>query len=651
MLHGTLRSHAVVGLAYVCVAVAFFWPLPLHLSTALPGPPESDTGIYVWNLWLFRHEILAHGGFPLFTSEILGGTSDAIPLTLHNYTTFANVVAFPLISVFGTVATFNILMIGSLPLAAFTMFLYARRRTGDAGSAFVAGLLFGFSPFMTARSVEHFSLVQAAPLPLFGLLMLRIFEHPRLRYAIAAGLVVAWAFLCDPYYAVYCLLIALFMVGYSVVAFEPRPQPARQVWISTLLTLTLVCVAGLIIGMILRGGTQTRVFGRPVGMRHLYTPMLIFSFLLACRVWIALRRRITLVQRFSSAHATALASAVAVCALTLAPVLVAMTSAAGRPWRGPKVFWRSSEAGIDAAAWLVPNPYNPWIGDLSAAWLAQRPYGIVENVASVPWVVIGTLALAAAVAGFRGTRGWWCFTGVFALLSLGPFVRIAGVNTYIPTPWTLLRYLPVIGAARMPTRMTVLVMLGLSMLTALAVRDLRRASGRPGFVLAGVTILLMLELVPAPRRLHSAAVPEIFRIIAADPRPVRVMHLPFGLRDGLSSNGVFSAAYQYYQTVHEKPLMGGYLSRLPPAAISSGRRDAVLKVLLRLSEGKESPVEAQVAAAVRGPELVRRVNLGYVVVDTRAASPALVEFASNALWLEQIATDGPFVLYRTRYNR
>ena len=36
----------------------------------------------------------------------------------------------------------------------------------------------------------------------------------------------------------------------------------------------------------------------------------------------------------------------------------------------------------------------------------------------------------------------------FGLLALGPFVHVAGVNTYLPTPWTLLRYVPLIGEAR-----------------------------------------------------------------------------------------------------------------------------------------------------------------------------------------------------------
>src|SRR4051794_2960679 len=91
-----VRRHVLAFLGYACVAVAFFWPLPLHLTTALPGPVSGDTGVYIWNLWVFRHTIVAHHQMPFFTTEILS-LSSALPLTLQNYTTLANVIAFPLL--------------------------------------------------------------------------------------------------------------------------------------------------------------------------------------------------------------------------------------------------------------------------------------------------------------------------------------------------------------------------------------------------------------------------------------------------------------------------------------------------------------------------------------------------------------------------
>lgn len=189
-----VRLHAAVLTGYVCVALAFSWPLPLFLGDMLLGPVGGDTGVYVWNLWVFRHEIVAHGNFPFLTLEVLPLTPP-VSLTLHNYTTAANLAAFFLLPVVGTVATFNILTVASPVLAAYMMFLLARRTCGDPGAAWVAGLAFGFCPFMNARATEHFSLLQAAPLPLFALLFKRLCARPALPLAAATGATVAWAFL------------------------------------------------------------------------------------------------------------------------------------------------------------------------------------------------------------------------------------------------------------------------------------------------------------------------------------------------------------------------------------------------------------------------------------------------------------------------
>jgi hypothetical protein len=210
------------------------------------------------------------------------------------------------------------------------------------------------------------------------------------------------------------------------------------------------------------------------------------------------------------------------------------------------------------------------------------------------------------------------------------------------------RYLPVLGAARMPTRLSILVLLGLSMLLAMAVQALRRQVRWPKTVTAAIGLLLVLELAPGSRPMYSAAVPAIHRTIAADPRPVRVTNLPFGLRDGLSSAGNTSAVYQYYQTAHEKPLVGGYVSRLPRGAVDRYRRFPVTSALMDLSEGRsltpERRVEVLQAAHARDRPI--RLRIGWVVVDTRAASPELEQFAVEALDLTYVERDGPWKLYR-----
>jgi len=645
VLRGAFGTHGVAVLGYCGVAMLFAWPLPLHLSESLLGSPAGDLGVYLWNLWVFRHEIMVHHQVPFFTLEILSLTQKT-PLVLQNYTTVANLLAFPFLSFASLVATFNVLTIASGVFSAYAMFVYARHRTGDAPAAWVGGLMFGFSPFMSARAGEHFSLIQAAPLAVFGYLMLRLSQNPTRRLSAIAGAVVAWAFLSDPYYAVYCLMILTFMIGYSVVDMDFHRAPSHRDWWMTLLDVLLICIAGLIVGIIVRGGGRVEWLGVRVSVTRLYTPVLVFTILATCRLWLLMKPRL----RWNVPPTIRLGLTIPgalVLALMLAPMVYPMASSFTALAASPTtVFWRNSAPGLDVASYLLPNPLHPWLADWSAGWVGGQPNGFAENVASIPWVAIATFVIAILFARYRPHKGWIAFTGLFAWLSLGPFMSIAGLATYVPTPWALIRYLPVLGAARMPTRLAVLTILGASMLLAMALQHLRAAPGRHRLVTACVGALLIFEMFPGPRVMYSAKIPDVYRIIAADARDVRVLNLPFGLRDGLSSAGNLSAEYQFQQTLHEKPLVGGYLSRLPRGEVERYRRMPAMAALLDLSEGKSLTTQETQLAIAAAQDQILELKIGWVVVDTSRSSPDLVAFASEAFGLRFVSRDQEWELYR-----
>ncbi len=642
-----VRPNAGALLGYVCVALVFAWPLLAHLGDALPGPIGGDTGVYVWNLWVFRHEIVEHGRFPFFTSEILALTQGT-PLTLHNYTSLANVMAFPLLPLIGTVATFNLLLIASGVISAFAAFVFLRRLSGDPTAAWIGGLLFGFSPYMTSRSMGHFSLVQAAALPAFALALDRVRERPTTGRAAVAGALVAVAFLCDPYYAVYCLMMAVYAAVWMAVTVERGAARAAPATVRLGIDFAIMCVGGLVLGIILRGGGRIEFFGIRVSMTHLYTPVLMLTVLVLLRAWIALRPRIGWMPAPLRPHLRTAAVAAATCVLVLSPVLTVMAAHMGeRQWIAPRTLWRSSPSGLDLLAFLVPNPTSAWLGWIASGWLTSEPGGFIENVAAIPWTATFAIAIAMLYAGFRAPRPWIIFTGGALLLALGPFIKVADLNTHIPTPWAWVRYLPVFGAARTPTRISILVMLGTAVLLTLAVSALRARSRRPWLPVAVVGCCLFLEIIPVPRTIHPVSIPTFYDRIAADKRPVRVLTLPFGLRDGTTSYGNFSASTQFYQTVHEKELLGGYLSRLPDAGVASYRRLHRLNVLMDLSAGRPVSAERLERANERVHLYPPALNVGYVIMQTDRVSTQLRTFAMAAFDLEFVAAEEGQELFRT----
>jgi hypothetical protein len=516
---------------------------------------------------------------------------------------------------------------------AYAMFLLARFLTRDTLAALLAGAAFGFCPFLITRAIEHLSLATAFALPLFLLLLLKALEARSFVYAAGAGAALAAAVLSDPYYAVFAVLMGLYVVAVSLVRVDrtatplgPRVARVRQG-----------------IDVALAGGAIWVAVGL-ARSRSLYTPVLVVVLLVALRLLLVARPRLSWKEGLDGRRLLGLlAAAAGTTAVACLPVLLELGgSFVSGNYVEPDVHWRSSPPGVDLLALLLPNPNHAlW----EWPWLATLPNGFVENVASLSLVTL--LVIAAAVVLDRGAlpRLWTGFTLLFTWLALGPFIHVAGANTYLPTPWSVLRFVPVVANARSPSRLAVVVALGTAVLFAFALRALFARLGRRAVLALAVGAALLFELAPAERELHPADIPSFYAKIAADPRPVSVLELPYGVRSGASNVGDFSAYTMFCQTAHGKPIVGGYLSRVSDRHERAYRRNKMADALLRLSAGETLTPEAAEAARRDRKELLESTHLGYVVIDKRRWTDRAHRFVVLALHLQEAGADGPFDLY------
>ena len=636
-----MRLAALVG--YIFLALAFTWPLVLHLDTHLTGPVGGDTGVYVWNQWVFRHEIL-NERLPLFTREIFSLSRPA-NLSLHNYTIFQDLLALPLLGRLGVVTTFNVVYVLMIVITGYATFRLAFHVTRRPFESWLAGALFSWSPYLVTRGMGHFSLVAAAPLPVFALLLLDCEARASVRNAIALGATVCWAATTDPYYAVYCVMLGcVFVVSQAI---RIARDPSRPCTVPRTLDVLLACVAGFAISLVMSGGWQISVLGRRVSTHGLYTPMLLLTVLAVVRAAWPYRRAALSIDRTEILRFVRIAAvAVPVSVLILSPVLYAVgVRIMDTGFESSPIRWRSSPPGVDVVSFFLPNPNHPFAPAAIRAWLTPRPDQYLENVASIPLVALIVIGVAIG-ARWRPSRIWIAVTATFALLALGPFVHVAGFNTHIPGPWAFARYVPIIRLARTPARLSIVVMLGVSILFAAALSHLGdRWPRRRRLLLSAMAMALLFELFPVPRPLYSASVPAFYTRVALDPRDVTLMELPVGVRDGTSSVGDFTARSQFFQTVHGKPLVGGYLSRVSRKRIAQLRQEPLLDALITLSEGGTLDGVREAALVERGAEFIRRGRIGYVVIDNDRTPPPLRNFAVRALELRHVAAEGSYDLF------
>lgn len=210
---------------------------------------------------------------------------------------------------------------------------------------------------------------------------------------------------------------------------------------------------------------------------------------------------------------------------------------------------------VDLLALALPTPFHPLWGRavnlLRPVQLLFRGASDLEHTAYLGWVA---LALAGVGVARRGRECWlWVFLSLLTLvLALGPTLRVGGADTGLPMPYAFLERLPFMSWGRTPERFLALTLFGLSALAAQGFAALRWPTIAKGAILA---LLLAEMLVTWPWPAGTPRPPEEMVIWRGEPGAVA--QFPAAKRQ-VSNLGM------YHQTVHERPMVGGYIHRELP---------------------------------------------------------------------------------------
>ncbi len=294
----------------------------------------------------------------------------------------------------------------------------------------------------------------------------------------------------------------------------------------------------------------------------------------------------------------------------------------------------------------MPQPQHPVWGSWLRGWYEGLALGAIENTVFLGWT---SLALVLWGRPWRQPAGrfWSGVLAVFGLMALGPFLRVGGFETWFPfLPFQIVRFVPIVEQARIPSRFAVLVMLALSVLVALAISGLRR-SGRLGTGFAATLILLVaFEALPAPFPISDARVPATHRQIAESSGSGAVLVLPFSAGDGSGGWGSLGPRAQSFQREHGRPLLGGYLARLPPSTWSRLKADPVLGKLVELQSQEPSAEQTSTRIAAREfLDFLHENRVEWVSIDQRRVAAEAVALVESALGGSS-DRDGDFELWR-----
>lgn len=191
---------------FVALSVLMTWPQARVMATHVPD--SDDPLLSIWRLAWIAHIL------PTAPADLMNGNifhPEPRTLAYTDAVLLQGLVAAPVIWAGVTpMVTYNLVILLSIALSGWTMFLYARHLTNRVAAALLAGIVFAFVPFRFDH-LHHLELQATMFLPLALLWIDRALETGSRRDVwLAVAAVVAQVY-CGIYYAVF-LVTALLVV-------------------------------------------------------------------------------------------------------------------------------------------------------------------------------------------------------------------------------------------------------------------------------------------------------------------------------------------------------------------------------------------------------------------------------------------------------
>ena len=516
----------IVFFTFSLFTVVLTWPLAAHptryyFSPEVPLDGEATiAGIWYWD---YAHQMHWTGSYTHFYGFPFG-----VFLNAHTEPAFLYLLPIAALNrIAGPQAAYNILMMLSFPFAGLLMFLFVYYIIGGVAASFLAGFLYTFSAWHTARVFDHQLLTAIHCLPLFALAL--VFFYRRRDVVSAVTVVLAWcvALFTDIHFAFFCALLGLaWLVAWGIGS--RRWKSARGVEAeglgSNLVSRHLIISGVLIIAVCLAAvlpivpgitrkdpNVYTGYGGRSItdatkGAARLWNYVFPPAYSLIGRT--ALKSFYSDQQKHSQSNEFTLYLSLTALALATVGFFLAFRRRPG------------SSSGND-----------------------DEEGGDEEPVGKGSSVELKTVALFALL------------TAVFAfVLSLPPHIYIG--HTRIPTPSIIQQYIA--SPFRFYSRWGLVVIFAVTLMAGIGFELIRKRHGWSARKTVVVLVILLLvfclevSIVPPWRSKDISKPPQAVVALESSPK-----NQPIAIYPLVSSTEYPTSHYKYFQMDHKHPMLNG----------------------------------------------------------------------------------------------
>jgi hypothetical protein len=609
----------------------------------------------LWNAWWFHHAIAVLHTNPFHTAFLFHPFG--VNLISHDFPLWMNLVTFLAQEAGWTlIASSNLWFALSWFLAGFCTYGLTREVLGPdhAGSempALVAGVYAMTHSYALARAMQNWGQFNFWGIALFLWCLLRARRTQNRSAFLLAGITFAFTAACHYYFLIYAAILLAGVMVYDLSPYRIELSRRTRGRLSRISLLSIAALGGLLaLYIILRPG-EIRVGTILISMRGPQNALIVMWGALI--LWGATHFKIDYLRRETRSREKIFQYIVLVASafVLLSPLFwetYKLIQEGGYPKQS--ILWKTHLPGANLFALFAPNPIHALWGEPVSQWFTSRGMNPQEQAASIGWVCLTVVVLARLWQSTLASRLWLGLAGMATLLAMGTHLHLAQYNTWLPLPFFFARLLPVLGNVRVPERWMAVGAVAWAVVLALALVQLSVKRGWNLWRLCLVVgALILIENWPGVPYKEPPVPQSVYAALRELP-PGGVLALPFyagdssiGTGNAKPGIGVFPWDHLWAQVFHQKPIVGGYIGRVPRKIIEDYQQDPFMKRLIDLEELKLLEHEGEPAFGIYS---AANFQFKYVLVFTPSMEESAWKYVQASLPLVPIDTTTPIHLYR-----
>ncbi len=285
----------------------------------------------------------------------------------------------------------------------------------------------------------------------------------------------------------------------------------------------------------------------------------------------------------------------------------------------------------DFLSFFLPSVHHPIFGDTVKDIYSNFSGNSSEHTTFIGYTVI-LLSIFAAykLKENKNVKFWMIAALFFSLISLGPLLHINGntsftvFHTTIPLPHLALYYLiPFLDNCRTTGRFYVIASLSFAVLTGYGASELLKSNNNKKIIAIVISSLIIFEYLAIPIQTSAVNKPVFYEEISQDKGNYALLEIPATIRYDASVNTI------YYQTIHEKPVVGNVAARYPYSARNFELNTPVVRELTYLQPYNADVLNQDITQV--GTSILNYYNISYIVLHTDYMNDKEIDLAETLI--------------------